>query len=155
MRLYVHKADTTEVIVYEEVEITTPLGELVEVTADELLFVAEVDGPIDPTTTIEAHVVAEVLFLHVMVHRCRRIDVGVNWNGVTKVEPLSPAAILENVLDWAVREFQIDHSEVPDLVFRMTATGPDLSFRDRVGSLTTPGACTINLVLVPGHKHAG
>lgn len=155
MRLYQQKPETTEVVLIEEVDVTTPLGELVEIDVEEFLWLEDVEEPIDRNQSIEVLVGVEVLFVHVHVNRCQQVEVRVKWNGRVEGRSFIPAATLERVLDWAVSAFGIDPVEVPDLVLRLTATGPDLNLRDHVGSLTQPGRCEVELLLLPGHRHAG
>ena len=86
---------------------------------------------------------------HVHIHRCRRIDVSVTFNGrqVSKVFP--PSATVSHVKKWAVREFGMSEKDASDHVLQVSGTKTQPDEDIHIGTLVTHPVCHISFDLVP------
>jgi hypothetical protein len=126
-----------------------------------LLFLEDIDGPID------CHAVVEELLplpphddavglLRLHVARCRHIEVAVRFNGETVKRPFPPSATVERVRRWAARRaFHLPPRDAAEHVLQIqgTAIRPD---RDvHIGTLTSGHACAVAFDLVPCQRVEG
>lgn len=128
---------------------------------DRLLFLEDVDGPVDNHAVVEELLPIAVddtaigpLRLHLA--RCRHVDVVVRFNG-EKVERLfTPSATIERVRRWAaLRAFQLPPRDAAEHVLQIQGS-TDRPDRDvHVGTLTTGHACQVIFDLVPCQRVEG
>ena len=85
--------------------------------------------------------------------RCRRVDVGVRYNGETKNREFPPAATIASAFEWAVgaRGFNIPEGDRADLTLKIGKDEPDRS--DHVGSWATN--CGVTFDLAPKQRFEG
>ncbi|MGE3467240.1 MAG: hypothetical protein AB7J13_09930 [Pyrinomonadaceae bacterium] len=85
----------------------------------------------------------------VHAHRCRKVNVTVNFNGEAKSDDMPPSTRVEKVKKWAIKEFDIDRIEATEHALQMcgTADRPDEDLH--IGTLTTTGSCSVCFDLVP------
>lgn len=156
MRLLVQHPGDETVIIIEEVDTGRPLGELIEVEEDELVWIDEGDEPVDiHLTLIEIGIEPDRRHVHGHKHRCRTVHVKVTYAGHTKEHDVAPNTTLEALLHWAIKAFGIDATTAADLVFRIAGSTEDLDFSTHVGTFTTPEHCSVVLDLLQGETSAG
>jgi hypothetical protein len=85
--------------------------------------------------------------------RCRRVDIGVRYNGETKHREFPPAATITAVFEWAVgpHGFNIPEGDRADLTLKLGKDEPDRS--DHVGSWATD--CGVTFDLAPIERFEG
>ncbi len=88
-------------------------------------------------------------------HRCRRVEVSVNFNGLTKAQAFSPSATIGKVKRWADHEFGLRGVDATEHALQIcgTSTRPDLDVH--VGSLVKHPHCQICFDLVPKKRVEG
>lgn len=155
MRLYLHSPGC-EVAVLEAAE-DSKLRDLFEIN-DALIFL-EADEPVDVDLTL-AEAIQRAGHVgrrhqHVHKHHCRRVEVGVNYGGVTKDVASAPSAVLEQVRSHAVRAFQIDPVTAATMVLRIPGKNADLPGSEHLSDLLEPDTCRVELNLVPSGREAG
>ncbi len=88
-------------------------------------------------------------------HRCRRVEVSVNFNGLTKAQAFSPSATIGKIKRWADDEFGLKGVDATEHALQIcgTSTRPDLDVH--VGSLVKHPHCQICFDLVPKKRVEG
>ena len=88
-------------------------------------------------------------------HRCRRVDVSVNFNGVTKIQAFPPSATIGKIKRWADDEFGLKGVDATEHALQIcgTSTRPDDDVH--VGSLVQHPHCQICFDLVPKKRVEG
>ena len=89
---------------------------------------------------------------HIHCHPCRRVRVGVTYNGVDKHHRFSPAATIDTARRWALRKFKIGTVDGETLVLKVSGVEkpplPDTHLGDLVKA---HHHCELVLELVPDH----
>lgn len=126
-----------------------------------LLFLEDIDGPIDH------HAVVEELLplppdddavgpLRIHLARCRHVEIVVRFNGDTAKRSFTPSATVERVRRWAARRaFHLSPRDAAEHVLQIqgTTTRPD---RDvHIGTLTQGKHCAVAFDLVPSQRVEG
>ena len=93
---------------------------------------------------------------HKRIHicRCKKVEVSVIFNGVTKSHPFRPGATLRKVTHWAQDAFGVDKKEKLALRFGNTESEP-LDPDSHVGSYAVHTHCQVVFYLTPTHKING
>lgn len=88
-------------------------------------------------------------------HRCRRVEVSVNFNGTTNKRPFSPSATVAKIKGWADDEFGLKGVDATEHALQICGTNkrPDLDVH--VGSLVQFPNCQICFDLVPKKRVEG
>ncbi len=88
-------------------------------------------------------------------HRCRRVEVSVNFNAATKKRPFSPSATIAKIKSWADDEFGLKGVDATEHALQICGTNkrPDLDVH--VGSLVQYPHCQICFDLVPKKRVEG
>jgi hypothetical protein len=88
-------------------------------------------------------------------HRCRRINVSVNFNGAAKKRALSPSTTITKIKRWADKEFDLKGVDATEHALQICGTNkrPDLDVH--VGSLVQHPDCEICFDLVPKQRVEG
>jgi hypothetical protein len=85
---------------------------------------------------------------HVVVHRCRRVEVSVNYQSRTIERRFSPARTVGDVRSWAMRKLKLDDAATDKLVLEVCDSDrrprPEVRIATIVGTL-----CGLCLDLVP------
>jgi hypothetical protein len=87
---------------------------------------------------------------HKRIHvcRCKKVEVSVTFNGVTKSHPFRPGATLRKVIEWARDKFGVDKKE--KLVLRLDSTESEpLDPDSHVGSYVHHPHCSVTFYLTP------
>lgn len=93
---------------------------------------------------------------HKRIHicRCKKVEVAVIYNGVTKTHPFAPGTTLRKVIEWARDKFNIDKKE--KLVLRLgSAEAEPLDPDSHVGSYVSHPPCQVTFYLTPKVKIEG
>ncbi len=156
MQVYVHTAgkEDPELV---EVPPTALVRELVVVDAngEELVWLEEVDQPLDVQLTLEAAGIRHRG--HVHRGRCRKVTVSVRFNADSKAHAFSPANTVDRVLRWATGEHGFDLPPAEAAKHTLAVPGADhpLDPRVHIGSLVTPGSCDVKVDLLPKVRFEG
>lgn len=88
-------------------------------------------------------------------HRCRRVEVAVNFNGATKAHAFSPSTTIGKIKRWADEEFGLEGVDATEHALQIcgTSTRPDLDVH--VGSLVHHPHCQVCFDLVPKKRVEG
>ena len=88
-------------------------------------------------------------------HRCRRVEVSVNFSGATKKQSFSPSATIAKIKRWADDEFRLKGVDATEHALQICGTNkrPDLDVH--VGSLVQHPHCEICFDLVPKKRVEG
>ncbi|MGO8714491.1 MAG: hypothetical protein ACLPP9_09655 [Smithella sp.] len=86
---------------------------------------------------------------HVHIHRCRHIEVTVNFNGknISKIFP--PSATVGRVKKWATKEFGMSEKDASEHVLQISGTRNSLDEDIHIGTLVKHPACHVSFDLVP------
>jgi hypothetical protein len=92
----------------------------------------------------------------VIVARCRRVEVTVNFNGAVKVDSFPPGAALAAVFAWATgkKGFDLPRSEAAKHTFEVCGGTEQPDRADHIGSWAGDD-CKVCLDLVPKQKFEG
>src|SRR5437660_6861298 len=131
-----HDATVREVILKTKTECG------VEVREEEIIMLIEDQ---DEEIVLDAKLI-EVGIGHrhrVHLHRCRRVEVSVNFNGAMKKQPFSPSSTIAKIKRWADDEFGLKGVDATEHALQIcgTNTRPDLDVH--VGSLVQHPHCEI------------
>jgi hypothetical protein len=143
-----HDATVREVIVKTKAECG------IEAREEEIIALIE-DG--DEEIVLDAKLI-EVGIGHrhrVHFHRCRRVEVSVNFNGATKKRPFAPSRTIAKIKRWADDEFDLKGVDATEHALQICGTSkrPDLDVH--VGSLVQYPHCQICFDLVPKKRVEG
>ena len=157
MEIYVHSAEREDPEVVEVAEVAL-VGEIVsgaEGDVAELVWIEGADEPLDLSVTFEGAGIRDRD--HVHRGRCRKVDVHVRFNAVTKTYDFSPATRVERVLNWATGKDGFDLTSAEAAKHTLAVPGADhpLDSRVHVGSLVGSGACEVLLDLLPKARFEG
>ena len=88
-------------------------------------------------------------------HRCRRIEVTVNFNGVSKFHPFTPATTIGKIKRWADDQFKLKGVDATEHALQIcgTTTRPDDDVH--LGSLVHHPNCKACFDLVPKKRVEG
>ena len=88
-------------------------------------------------------------------HRCRRVEVSVNFNGASKEQPFSASSTIAKIKRWADDEFGLKGVDATEHALQICGTDkrPDLDVH--VGSLVQYPHCQICFDLVPKKRVEG
>lgn len=93
----------------------------------------------------------------VHIHRCRRLEIIINFNGDHKTHAFSPSTTVEHVKRWSVGKdgFKLGKIDATDLLLQLcnSAVRPDGD--THIGSLVQFPNCTLCFDLVPKHRVEG
>ncbi len=129
-----------------------------------LIFVEDFAVPVDAEVLFEellpegvnteAGMECKPLRLH--IHRCRRVEVSVRFNGQTATRHFGPSTTIHRVHHWAARRaFGLSPRDAAEHVLQIqgTSTRPD---RDvHIGTLVACGVCAVPFDLVPFKRVEG
>lgn len=91
----------------------------------------------------------------VHLHRCRRVELSVNFNSVTKAQSFSPGTTIAKVKRWTDDAFELKGIDATEHALQICGTNkrPDLDVH--VGSLVQQPHCQICFDLVPKKRVEG
>lgn len=91
----------------------------------------------------------------VHLHRCRRVEISVNFNAVTKARSFSPGTTIGKIKRWADDAFELKGIDATEHALQICGTNkrPDLDVH--VGSLVQHPQCQICFDLVPKKRVEG
>ncbi len=85
---------------------------------------------------------------HIHVHRCRKIAVAVNFNGVDKTHNFTPGTRVSRVLHWAVNAFDLHGVDAKNKELHLGGTnGTVLTANQHIGSFAHPPQCSVTVYL--------
>lgn len=152
MKIHVYKVgqDGAET---REVEPGTRLSEVLVVEADERVY------RVGDEAALEVQLTVVELFGeqpgHVVLHKCREVEVTIAYAGTDKVVHAHPATRVRTVREKAINVFGIPSGDAADLVLRLPGTTTDLRLTDPIGALVPAGSCELTLDLVHAARAQG
>ncbi len=131
---------------------------------EELIFVEDFAVPVDADVLFEELLTEDIgtgaggeckpLRLH--IHRCRRVEVAVRFNGQTATRRFGPSTTIHRIHDWAARRaFGLSPRDAAEHVLQIqgTSTRPDREVH--IGTLVACGDCALAFDLVPFKRVEG
>jgi hypothetical protein len=93
----------------------------------------------------------------VHIHRCRRVDVKVFFNGRTIERQFPPAATIGKVTEWAVgkKGFILDAADAVEHVLQISGTTQRPDEDEHLGTLVNASTCAVSFDLVPKQRVEG
>lgn len=118
-----------------------------------LVFVEGQDEPLDERTTLAAAGIRARGRVH--VHRCRKVEVEVNFNGRDKSHRFSPSTTIAEVKVWADKEFKLTGVDATEHALQRCGTTERPSDDTHIGSLVAAGTCALCFDLIPKQRVEG
>jgi hypothetical protein len=112
-----------------------------------LVFIEDMDDVLDGDKLLENVGVRHRT--HVHIHRCRHIEVIVNFNGKKISKNFPPSATVGRVKKWAAKEFGMSEKDASEHVLQISGTKNSLDEDIHIGTLTKHPVCHISFDLVP------
>lgn len=88
-------------------------------------------------------------------HRCRRIEVTVNFNGVSKLHTFSPSTTIKRIKHWADDQFGLKGVDATEHALQICGTNTRPDEDVHVGSLVRYPNCKVCFDLVPKKRVEG
>jgi len=107
---------------------------------------ADKHEPVDISLTVEALELGR--HRHVHFHRCRHVEVEVNFGGKTKHRKFSPATTIGVVTQWACKKFHLDAAAASDCVLWLCNSSEQPRPDKHLGELVEAPQCSICFDLV-------
>lgn len=153
MRIYLHREGRLEPEVVEAPE-TATLAEVLGEVADDVVFLREDDDhAFQAGATLATAGIADRS--HVFAGKKAKVDVAVQFNGVTHTRTFSSSTRIERVFKWAVKEFDLSRGDAAEHTLSVAATGAIPPGDALIGSLPQDAAGHLLLSLVPKHRYEG
>lgn len=112
------------------------------------VFTEEDDEPLGMDDKLPEHDDGRPVRLH--VHRCRRIEVAITFNGVTKDHSFGPGTPIAAVKKWAaIAAFGMDPGDAAEHVLQLAGTTDRPEPDTHIGTLVTCPDCRLAFDLVP------
>lgn len=136
------------------IEVAQQHGVRVDGSKDALLvFKEDEDEPVKADATLEAAGIGRRC--RIQVHRCRRIEVSVNFNGKQAERKFAPSATIQRVTKWAVREFGLKDVDAAEHVLQLCGSTKRPDADTHLGALVAHTNCGICFDLVPKQRVEG
>jgi hypothetical protein len=153
MRIYLHREGRLEAEVVEAPE-TATLADLLGEAADGVLFLREDDDmAFKADVTLARAGIADRS--HVFAGKKGKIDIEVQFNGVTHSREFSASTRVEQVFKWAAEEFNLSKGDAAEHTLSVAATGDIPAGDVLIGSLPQDPAEHLLFSLVPKHRYEG
>ncbi len=88
-------------------------------------------------------------------HRCRRIDVTVNFNGESKSHTFSPSSTIKKVKRWADEQFKLKGVDATEHALQLCGTNTRPDEDVHIGSIVRSPNCKLCFDLVPKKRVEG
>lgn len=119
-----------------------------------LLFIEDAEEPAELTARLRDLAGPKGLKVH--VHRCRRIEVGVTFNGTTKEHKFAPSATVARAKRWATEKaFPMSPEEAAEHSLQITGSMDRPSPGTHLGTLAAHPHCQVRFDLVPNERVNG
>jgi hypothetical protein len=119
-----------------------------------LVFLEDVDDPLDPTTAIGEIVKTGPAKLH--FHRCRRVEVTVSFGSATAKHSFGPGTTIAHVKRWAAeKQFHMTPADAAEHRLQIAGTHERPPPGTHIGTLASCPACAISFDLVPDKRVQG
>jgi hypothetical protein len=93
---------------------------------------------------------------HIHCHKCHRIQVGVNYNGIEKTHAFPPSVMVRRVLKWSIETFNLKGADAEHKILRLASPpNTELSNDAHIGSYVQAPVCSVSLCLVPPVRFEG
>ena len=119
-----------------------------------LIFLEDAEEPVSDEVTLAA--CAQRTGIKAHVHRCRKIDVTVTFNGRAVEKKFGPGTTVARVKHWAaVERFGMTPEEAGEHVLQISGSQTRPAPGTHIGALTNPPACRLAFDLVPDQRVNG
>lgn len=124
------------------------------IDTEALLYVEDADEPADERSKLCDHAGRAGVKIH--IHRCRKVEVSVSFNGETVERKFSPATTVARVKNWAAeREFGMTPQEAGEHILQISGTQDRPDPGTHLGRLVSCPGCEISFDLVPNERING
>ena len=117
------------------------------------VFLEDGDEILSLSATLEACGIRHHGQVH--IHRCRRVEVTVNFNGQTKELQFAPAATIQRIKKWAANKFELSEPDALEHTLQLCQSTDRPADTVHVGTLVAHGQCAVCFDLVPKHRVEG
>lgn len=117
-----------------------------------VLFIEDTDEPVELGKRLRDVASSKGVKLH--VHRCRRIEVSITFNG-TKERVFAPAATVARVKRWATDAFHMSPEDAAEHVLQVAGSTERPSAGTHLGTLAAHPHCRVRFDLVPNERING
>lgn len=112
------------------------------------VFVEDCEEPVTADEALPTAAPGKPMRLH--VHRCRRVEVTVTFNGVTKEHRFGPGATVAAVKKWAaIAAFGMDPGDAAEHVLQIAGSTDRPEPDTHIGALVACPDCLVKFDLVP------
>jgi hypothetical protein len=120
-----------------------------------LVFLEDTEEALAPDMPLEAAHIGHRSQVH--IHRCRQLEVTVNFNADHNVHVFSPSTTVERVLQWAVGKhgFNVGEIDATDLLLQLCHSTARPDGDTHIGSLVQCPHCALCFDLVPKQRVEG
>ena len=124
------------------------------ITEEVFLFLEDCEEPVNEVVLVHQHASATGIKAH--LHRCRRVEVSVTFNGETLHHRFSPATTVGHVKHWAaVTKLGMTEEESGEHVLQLPLTHHRPAPGTHIGALTTFPNCRVVFDLVADQRVNG
>ncbi len=118
------------------------------------VFLEDADEPLDLEASLSASAIRPRCRVH--LHRCRRVQVTVNFGTRSEGHPFSPAATVQRVKAWAVKTFGLSEVDASEHVLQICQSQDQRPADDvHIGALVSGPHCLLCFDLVPKQRVEG
>lgn len=122
--------------------------------SDSLLFIEDGEEPVEAAAPLGDQAGKNGLKVH--LHRCRKVEALVTFNGRTVSRQFSPSATVAGVKKWAAeKEFGMTPEEAGEHVLQLAGTQERPAPGTHLGGLTSRPGCKVAFDLVPNERVNG
>lgn len=116
---------------------------------DASVFVEDTDEALEVNGRLDASGIGHHGSVH--VHRCKKINVTVHFNGVGKAQSFAPGTTIHRVKEWAVGKhaFDLYPVDAAEHLLQITGTSDRPDEDVHIGSLVSVPKCALEFDLVP------
>ncbi len=127
----------------------------VQVSGGEAPFLMIEDGeePLPPEAMLQDAGIGHRHRVH--CHRCRRIEVTINFNNQSKKHAFSPATTIGKIKQWADKEFHLKGADATEHALQLCGTTTRPNEDLHLGSLVRSPHCQVCFDLVPKKRVEG
>jgi len=140
----VPKDGSVKDLISAAIEIGVPKGEGEQVPA---VYLEDSENPLNPECSIEKAGIGPRQ--HVHMHRNRKIEVTVTFNGLQKTREFPPSKTIGKVKKWAAKEFGMSKEDAVEHVLKISGSTDKPDEHTHIGALVSSPKSQLIFDLVP------
>ncbi len=150
---FIHGDESEELIKIRDNEVPREVRDLLT-DADDLIWVIDEDEPLALDVVLTDLAKGRRTLIR---HRCKKVNVTVQYNGLESVFRLAPSRKIKAVIRKALADpkFEIDPTSAAELELRIPGADEALDGPLPIGRFVRKGKCELLLLVVVAVRHAG